>query len=83
MKCWKCIILNRIETKRAPKQYKNNPELKNAFIQGVVKADKDFLLPLFNFRNYGIKLKDNWNIINNKENFRIIKLDFNIKSHLK
>ena len=48
---------------------KNNPELKNAFIQGAVEADKDLVSPLFNFRNYGIKLKDNWSTINNGANF--------------
>ena len=44
---------------------KNNPELKNAFIQGAVEAEKDLVSPLFNFRNYGTKLKDNWSTINN------------------
>ena len=48
---------------------KSNPELKNAFIQGVAEADKDLVGPLFNFRNYGIKLKDNWSTINNGANF--------------
>ena len=44
---------------------KNNPELEKAFIQGAVEADEELVLPLFNFRNYGIKLKDNWSTINN------------------
>lgn len=48
---------------------KSNPELKNAFIQGVLEADKDLVAPLFNFRNYGIKLKDNWSTINNGADF--------------
>ena len=50
---------------------KNNPDLKNAFIQGANEAEKELVSPLFNFRNYGIKLKDNWSTIDNGAAFKM------------
>ena len=48
---------------------KNNPKLKEAFTQGAVEADKELVTPLFQFSNYGIKLKNNWTTTNNGADF--------------
>ena len=47
----------------------NDPELKKAFIEGAIEADKELVSPLFQFRNYGQKLKYNWTTTSNGADF--------------
>ena len=44
---------------------KNNPKLKEAFTQGAIEADNELVTPLFQFSNYGTKLKNNWTTTSN------------------
>lgn len=40
-------------------------KLKMAFTEAAVEAEKELVTPLFQFRNYGIPLKDNWTTVTN------------------
>lgn len=42
-----------------------DPDLKKAMTDEAVKADKDLVEPLFQFRNYGLPLPNNWTTQNN------------------
>ena len=42
-----------------------NPDLKKAMIDEAGKADEDLVDPLFEFRNWGIKLPNNWSTVDN------------------
>lgn len=46
-----------------------DPKLKQALQQALVEADKELVKPLFEFRNWGIPLPNNWTTQNNGAQF--------------
>ena len=48
---------------------KENPKLKQAVTEGAKEADERLVKPLFQFRNYGQQLPDNWSTISNESAF--------------
>jgi hypothetical protein len=48
---------------------KNNPTLKSAMIKAATEADEQLVKPLFQFRNYGQQLPQNWTTISNEAAF--------------
>jgi len=48
---------------------KDNPNLKQAMIDGAKEADERLVKPLFQFRNYGQQLAHNWSTISNESAF--------------
>jgi hypothetical protein len=48
-----------------------DPKLKEGLRQAAIDADEELVAPLFEFRNYGIALPDNWTTINNGAAFGV------------
>jgi len=48
---------------------KDNPKLKQAMTEAAKDADETLVKPLFQFRNYGQQLADNWSTISNESAF--------------
>ena len=46
-----------------------DPKLKEILKQAAVEADEELVVPLFQFRNYGVPLPNNWTTINNGAGF--------------
>jgi hypothetical protein len=50
-------------------QSKGNPTLRAAMIRAATEADEQLVQPLFQFRNYGEQLPNNWSTISNEAAF--------------
>jgi hypothetical protein len=48
-----------------------DPKLKEGLRQAAIDADEEIVAPLFDFRNYGIPLPNNWTTINNGAAFGV------------
>jgi len=47
----------------------NNPKVKELLKQAAIEADKDLMTPMFDFRNFGTALPENWMTVTNGAEF--------------